>query len=119
MSGDEVVVKFESFEDQFAARFAETYSECLAIANATDVVICARFCRGHTAVVLLQRVFAACLLQVGKGKDLEQAEYDAALFVNVSENNISSALSESWVRSVSSGNAMYPTSLLNLVQTSA
>ncbi|MNI79216.1 hypothetical protein D3C73_1356570 [compost metagenome] len=69
--------------------------------------------------MLLQRVFAACLLQVGKGKDLEQAEYDAALFVNVSENNISSALSESWVRSVSSGNAMYPTSLLNLVQTSA
>lgn len=105
--------------DDFMRRFVEKYEECLEIVNATETLVCARFCRGHTAVIILQRVFAACLLHAGNSKDKEQAEYDAALFANVSENSISSALSESWIRRVSTGEASYPLSLVDLVQMSA
>ena len=112
----EVSVKFENPASPFEGGFINSFNECLAVAYATDELVCSRFCRGHTAVILLQRVFASCLLSVGSKYDAVQAKDDANWFSNVSEIAISNALSESWVRKVSSGDAMYPMALIESVQ---
>lgn len=105
----------ETPENAFMNTFIAKYDELLSIANRTDIATCERFCRGHTAVVMLQRLFAACLYHVAKNEDEEMARYDANIFNNVPEASISSALSEAWIRRVQDGLAYYPRPLVDLV----
>lgn len=102
-------------ENPFMKNFILKYEELLSVAELTNTATCERFCRGHTAVVMLQRLFAACLYFVAKNNDEEMARYDANLFNNVPESSISNALSEAWIRRVQEGLAHYPRPLVDLV----
>jgi len=105
----------EQPENPFMKSFILKYEELLSITELTDTATCERFCRGHTAVVMLQRLYAACLYLVAKNNDEEMARYDANIFNNVPESSISSALSEAWIRRIQEGLAYYPRPLVDLV----
>ncbi|QVM98737.1 DUF4435 domain-containing protein [Pseudomonas sp. SORT22] len=107
-----IVLKFEPSDDVFRNRFLNAVEESDSIVNATDVDVCSRFCRGHTAVLVLQRVFAACLFFCGQSSDAIAAKYDADAFNNLSEATISSALSEAWILRVRQGEPQYPLPLV-------
>lgn len=109
----------ELMKDQFLDNFVSVYDKYLAVAEKTGSDICARLCRGHTAVVILQRLFSACLYAAGKTVDEETAKYDANLFNNLPETSISSALSEAWVKTVAEGQSQYPRPLVELVSSVA
>ncbi len=106
-------------QNQFMDSFISVYEGYLLIVARTDSEICARLCRGHTAVVILQRLFSACLYAAGKVVDEETATYDANLFNNLPETCISSALSEAWVKTVAEGQSPYPRPLVELVSSVA
>ncbi|MEX5574062.1 DUF4435 domain-containing protein [Pseudomonas lijiangensis] len=99
----------------FQQHFWNTYESFLGTVALTDENICTKLCRGHTAMIVLQRVFAACLYKVSAHIDENIARYDANLFSNVGEINISSALSEAWIRQVKEGKAHYPLPLVNSI----
>lgn len=83
----------------------------------SDVEICALLCRGHTAIVMLKRIFAACLFStISSTGDKAAAEYDANALENISERIVSNALSEAWIGSVRSGNADYPAPLIEAIE---
>lgn len=105
--------------DPFMIKFVSVYERYLSIVDRTGIDICARLCRGHTAVVILQRLFSACLYAVGEEVDDETAMYDANLFNNLPETSISSALSEAWVRKLADGQSQYPRPLVELVSSVA
>jgi len=101
--------------NDFAEKFVSTYEAFLLVVDRTDIEVCARLCRGHTAVVILQRLFAASLYESGRDREEDLARYDANLFNNVSEHIISSALSEAWINKVAAGASHYPQPLVQLV----
>jgi hypothetical protein len=101
--------------DKFCMRFWDAFDEFLSVAEMSGDEVCSRLCRGHTAVLVLQRLFAACLYKTGASTDDDVARYDANLFNNVGEVNISSALSEAWIRQVSNGVADYPIPLVESI----
>jgi hypothetical protein len=101
--------------EAFYEKFVSTYEAFLLIVERTPVDVCARLCRGHTAVLILQRLFAACLYESGKAQEEDLARYDANMFNNVSEHIISSALSEAWISKIAVGGSHYPQPLVQLV----
>lgn len=106
----------EVSSDAFMDSFIHSYESALVIVGNTSVEICARLCRGHTAVLILQRLYAACLYYAGCHEDEEAARYDANLFNNVAESSISAALSEAWTKKVSEGHSFYPQPLVDSVR---
>jgi hypothetical protein len=94
------------------------YREFIAhtsIVNRSDALICSRICRGHTAMLMLQRVFSACLFIVIKPEDEYLAEKIAGDFSRIKEGMLASALSEAWIQSLRTGNAIYPKNLIESV----
>jgi len=96
----------------------EIYKEfCLAMEGGSAIVEksgyseCSRFCRGHTAILMLRNVFAACVYHAANSVDKEAADRDARAFFNVSESALTSALSEAWIRRLTEG-VSYPEPLV-------
>lgn len=87
-----------------------TYSSAM---SKTDYVTNSRISRGHTGVIILQRVFSACLYEVGKKDNEVAARESANEFSSLAEKNISTALSESWSRKVITKEVQYPEMLIN------
>lgn len=85
------------------------------IVENTDIRICLRICRGHTAILMLQRIFASCLHNVGSKENEDKAYKDASDFQKVSENILVAALCESWTRMVSNDNIEHPNNLISLI----
>ncbi|KMW73197.1 hypothetical protein TI10_08790 [Photorhabdus luminescens subsp. luminescens] len=100
---------------KIAEKFIYCFNKYTSIIEHTDQLICSRICRGHTAILMLQRIFAACLYFVGKDKDEPLSQKSAKEFVNIKESAISNALSEAWIRMVKLENATYPSNLINSV----
>jgi hypothetical protein len=98
--------------NETASAFHREFINYLPIVDNSDVLICSRICRGHTAVLMLQRIFAACLLFVAKSEDDNLAEKIAIDFSNIKESTLANALSEAWIRSVKEGGAIYPENLV-------
>ncbi|POA21603.1 hypothetical protein C1886_04855 [Pseudomonas sp. FW300-N1A1] len=111
----ELGLRKEPSQNDFMEKFISTYEAFLSVVSNTDSEVCARLCRGHTAVLILQRLYAASLYHAGKGDDEEAARYDANLFSNVAESSVSAALSEAWIRKVSEGGTLYPQPLVDSV----
>lgn len=98
--------------DKFEALF-ERYKNSIA---ASDYDTCVLLCRGHTALIFIKRIYAACLYEEAKISDDSLAELTASTFENISESQISAALSEAWIRSLDTGKALYPRPLIETIQ---
>ncbi|MBH0052020.1 DUF4435 domain-containing protein [Pseudoalteromonas sp. SWYJZ19] len=98
-------------DNALSAPFQDAYNRYLPLVNNTPDYICNNVCRGHTAMIFIQRIFSKCLFIVGEDKDL--ALRHANNFSSIKEHAISSALSEAWVRKVSLGSMNYPIKLIN------
>lgn len=101
--------------NEVAADFWQDFKVNTPIVNETDALICSRICRGHTAMLMLQRVFSACLYFIVKDDDEALAEKVACEFSRIKEGTLSSALSEAWIQSVRDGKAIYPENLVESV----
>lgn len=101
--------------NSMADNFYNEYRKFLPIVNKTNALICSRICRGHTAMVLLQRTFSVCLNEVAKADDARISSKLASDFSKIKESTLASALCESWLQGVSDGKAVYPERLINSV----
>ncbi len=95
--------------------FYQEFIAYMPIVNGSDSIICSRICRGHTAMLMLQRVFSACLFFIIKLENELLAEKIAGDFSRIKEEALASALSEAWIQSVSTGTAVYPENLVESV----
>jgi hypothetical protein len=101
--------------NQIAEDFYNEYKINHPIVEKSNVLICSRICRGHTAMLLLQRTFSACLNEVSKTDDASLSIKLANDFSKIKESTLVSALCESWLQSVITGNAIYPEQLIHSV----
>lgn len=99
--------------DDLSIQFAEHYRKCLGKAENTDVITCARICRGHTAMQFLQRIFSLCLYEAAKKDDEKVAEDNAKDFSSIRESVVSNALCQSWLNSIQKGNENFPVELVS------
>lgn len=98
-----------------AKKFIFEFRKYSSIVENSEALTCSRICRGHTSILMLQRVFASCLYFVGNDLDENISKKDATNFENIREASISSALCESWIRQVKKHEAVYPTNLITAV----
>lgn len=105
-SGDESEIKRE---------FIKNYKKYLPIVKSSEEIICARICRGHTAMQMLQRIFSACLFHSGLDSNRELAARHAEDFSKLRESSLSAALCEAWLKSIKDGNQNYPAKLVSSV----
>lgn len=110
-----VSINFSKINNPAISNFEKIYKSFEGCINASDIEVCTRLCRGHTAIVILKRIFAACLFQVLSDSGDDAAEYEANIFDNINETSISNALSEAWIRNISTGDAAYPEPLIDAV----
>jgi len=119
IDSEKVVFNIEEWKasnnNQVAENFYNEYIKYLPIVDKSDALICSRICRGHTAMVLLQRTFAACLNEVAKSDDAALSNKLASGFSKIKESALASALCESWLQGVDDGSAIYPERLINSV----
>ncbi|MEH4624802.1 DUF4435 domain-containing protein [Phytobacter diazotrophicus] len=93
--------------------FFNAFDAVLPIVKASDAGICSRIIRGHTGILLLQKLFSACLNHVGTTDNPLIAEESANYFSNISELTLTTALAESWVRKTGVvDDVYYPDALL-------
>lgn len=86
------------------------------IENVADET-CERLCRGHTALILIQRVFSACLHCAIEPIDSGLAKRTANTFSQHREENLSTALAEAWIRFISlEAENDYPCNVIKLIQ---
>jgi hypothetical protein len=86
------------------------------VTDKTSFGICAKICRGHTAMVLLQRIFSKCLyFEAIKKDDNDTATRISKAFSSIKESQIASCMGESWARHVSDGQSEYPKTLLDAI----
>jgi hypothetical protein len=100
---------------EIATEFHSYYLKQLPIVASTNEIICSRICRGHTAMLMLQRIFSACLYQVTVSVDSDLAEKDASNFSKLKENTLANALCESWINQAKRGEGLYPNQLIAAV----
>jgi len=119
INSEELVFDIEQWKlsesNQIAEDFYNEYKKNLPIVEKSNVLICSRICRGHTAMLLLQRTFSACLNEVAKADDPVLSSKLASDFSKIKESSLASALCESWLQGVHDGNAVYPERLVNSV----
>lgn len=115
INGGDVFVNFGLINNPMIDRFRGEFEECKEIVGNSEVGVCALVCRGHTAVIILQRIFAACLYVASGGHGPEGGEYDANVFSSIDEGLVSAALSEAWIKRVGAGYAMYPSPLVESI----
>lgn len=104
---------------QIAKSFCNKLSEYIPIVENTDQLICSRVCRGHTAILMLQRIFSACIYCAGRDVDEASARRDASDFGKVRESSVSVALCEAWIGSIKGGSDNYPVNLIGSVAQSS
>lgn len=102
-------------QEDMADNFIQLYKKYKPISISTEGLICARICRGHTAIVMLQRIFAACLYEVISNESEELATRTANAFSNQKESAISGALSETWLNNIKTGSVNYPENLIRAI----
>lgn len=119
IDGEEIFIDIDNWKldknNAIAADFYQEFRTYIPIVNGSDALICSRICRGHTAMLMLQRVFSACLFFVIKPDDETLAEKVASDFSRIKEGALASALSEAWIQSVKDGKAIYPENLVKSV----
>ncbi|NNN48682.1 hypothetical protein [Vibrio sp. 2-2(8)] len=96
-------------------KFVNLTNEYNEITNKTDIRVCANICRGHTVMLLLQRIFSYCLYTVILSDDEVLAKKESLSFSKIKESQLSSALGESWVRHVKQGYENYPKELIHSI----
>lgn len=101
--------------DSLSLSFKILYDKYKPVATSSNGLICSRICRGHTAIIMLQRIFAACLFEVISYHNHDLAVKTANNFSMQSEGAISNALSEEWLRQVKMGNNNYPVNLIRSI----
>lgn len=101
--------------NQIAESFYNEYKNNFPIVEKSNPLICSRICRGHTAMLLLQRAFSTCLNEVAKKDDATLSLKLANDFSKIKESYLASALCESWLHEVGAGLAIYPEKLVNSV----
>lgn len=102
-------------QSDIALRFLSSFKQYLIIVANSQSSVCAKFARGHTAMLMLQRIFASCLHHVMIEHDEEQGVKDAESFSKIKESMIASALCESWIKNVELGKADYPRNLISVI----
>ncbi|MTT53746.1 DUF4435 domain-containing protein [Alcanivorax sp. VBW004] len=100
---------------EICENFKSAYEKYESIVNNTDYEVLLRVCRGHTGLQLLQRVFARCLYESGSTVDASLATKHSDSFAKIKENSVSSALCESWIRTIGKGNLNYPSALIDSI----
>lgn len=99
--------------DAHCERFKNIYSDNREIVSKTQQSIRIKISRSHTAILMLQRIFAFCLYVVGKAEDENEAIKEVNRFTNLSESQISASLSQSWLDSLTKGSQNYPVDLVS------
>ena len=102
-------------ENDVATEFYNAYKEYLFVVESSDIQVCSKICRGHTAMVLLQRVFSACLRYVAADLDDTESSKLAEEFARIKESSLSTALCQAWIERVVKGEATYPRKLMNCI----
>lgn len=101
--------------DLHCERFKSIYSNNREIVHKTDQSVCIKISRGHTAIILLQRIFAFCLHVAGKVENEDEALREANRFKKLSETQVSASLSQSWLDSLDKGSLNYPVDLVSKI----
>ncbi len=97
--------------------FFTAFDAVLPSVTSSDIRVCSRVVRGHTGILLLQKLFAACLFYVGREDAPLLADASANYFCNISELSLTTALAESWVRKIGVLEDVYfPDSLLKGIE---
>ncbi|MFU9135736.1 hypothetical protein [Erwinia tasmaniensis] len=97
--------------------FFNAFDSVLPSVIASDIKVCSKVVRGHTGILLLQKLFSACLNYVGREDDPVLADASANYFCNISELSLTTALAESWVRKIGVQEDVYfPDSLLKDIE---
>ncbi|KZN50929.1 DUF4435 domain-containing protein [Pseudoalteromonas luteoviolacea] len=97
---------------EILSRFKEAFNKYKPVVESSDISVLSRVCRGHTAMQLLQRIFALCLFQAGSKQDENLAKKAAVDFSKIKEKNVSTALCESWLKTIADGSPNYPSNLI-------
>ncbi|VEJ54964.1 DUF4435 domain-containing protein [Pragia fontium] len=101
------------YDNDINRSFISSLNKFLPIMIKSNPIDCSRLCRGHTGIIMLQRLFSACLYETAREHNEDIALEYATRFNNLSEENVSCALSESWSRQVKAQQAQYPEPLIN------
>lgn len=110
-----IAVDYSTINNHLSKKLQYEHDKFNDIVAASDIEECSLICRGHTAVVIFQRIFSACLFATATAAGSEHPEQDANIFNSLNERNVSAALSESWIKRIESGNAAYPTPLIEAI----
>jgi len=96
-------VEFSTIQNPLIKKFEEAFLQFESCIDLSDLDVCVKLCRGHTAIVLLKRVFAACLCFVMTSAGDESAVNEANIFDSINEKLISNVLSEEWMKEIDRG----------------
>lgn len=96
------LIRRDAYEIDHACvdEFFNAFDIVLPSVVASDAEVCLRVVRGHTGILLLQKLFSACLNHIGRDDDPLLADASANYFCNISELSLTTALAESWVRKI-------------------
>lgn len=107
---------YDSAPDNKKMGFKTKYLAYYPVVCSTKTLTCMKISRGHTAIILLQRIFDYCLFLAIESQDKDLALKEAKNFANLSETQITSSLSHFWISAINSGksdNDLYPVELIN------
>lgn len=110
-----IKIEFSSIKNPQIEAFEKHFYSFETCVKSSELNVCVQLCRGHTAMVLIKRVFAACLFFVMKESGDKAAESEANIFDSLNESLLSNALAEAWIRKLSLGEAAYPLPLVEAV----
>lgn len=115
-SAGNVSIDFSAIENPLIIEFERIYNGYETSIEASSLDVCIRLCRGHTAIIMIKRVFSACLFYVLDSQNDENAVNEANIFDGLSESNISNSLSEAWISRIILGNVNYPDPLVKTIE---
>ncbi|HEJ7892232.1 TPA: DUF4435 domain-containing protein [Serratia liquefaciens] len=105
--------KYEEIDEYCVNEFFKAFEIFMPIVISSDNSVYPKIIRGHTGVLLLQKVFSACLNITGSEDNKALAEGSANYFANISEISLTTALAESWIRKIGiEGDISYPEPLI-------
>jgi 5S rRNA maturation endonuclease (ribonuclease M5) len=110
-----IAIDYTSIKNPLSEKLQGEHEKFKNIVAASDIEECSLICRGHTAVILFQRIFSACLFLSAATAGSESPALDASIFNSLDERNVAAALSESWIKRIESGNAAYPAPLIEAI----
>lgn len=108
------IIRDTEKKDRIHQEFWREFDKCSKTIDESDYFACVQFCRGHTAMLIMRNIFAACIYKAASSSDIDIADREANLFFNLSENVLASALSEAWLKRVKNG-VPYPKNLINII----